>query len=154
MTNRQKVKQLEDIQNSFYALCEQLYYDFKLEGDTERALKQLKEDVDALIDKIKKRYQQDTVDTNYFICKLTPTHCDPYEQYRSVDSSSADQMMLEICEILSGRLGFFAEMTTIVYHGQELKYVGPQPHQVYEFRNKETGEMAWWGKFPGWGLEK
>ena len=63
---------------------------------------------------------------------------------------NGDNMMLEICRHLHFREEPNKLIDKIIYNGRRIKYFGKQPDNVYEFRDIETGEMAWWGKFPKW----
>lgn len=63
---------------------------------------------------------------------------------------NGDNMMVVICRQLHFKEMPDMEIDDIVYNGRRIKYFGRQPGNVYEFRDIETGEMAWWGKFPNW----
>lgn len=156
MTNRQRIEKLENIQDSLGGIFDQLYDDYATDKDTERAVEKVAEELDNLIEDLKSRYQVETSitpDTNLFICNIKLGGQEHESCYQFIPKQ-ADRMMMQICEILAGKEPIMTRVVTIIYRGQELEFVGPQPGHVYEFRNKETGEMAWWGKFPGWGLEK
>ena len=63
---------------------------------------------------------------------------------------NGDNMMLAICRHFHFKEEPNKMIDEIIYNGRRIKYFGKQPYNVYEFRDVETGEMAWWGKFPGW----
>ena len=63
---------------------------------------------------------------------------------------NGDNMMVRICRHIHFNEEPEKIIEDILYNGRRIKYFGKQPHNVYEFRDAETGEMAWWGKFPGW----
>lgn len=63
---------------------------------------------------------------------------------------NGDNMMLAICRHFHFKEEPNKFIDEIIYNGRRIKYFGKQPDNVYEFRDVETGEMAWWGKFPKW----
>ena len=74
------------------------------------------------------------------------------ESYQMVSDfgENGDNMMVAICRHFHFKEEPNKFIDDIIYNGRRIKYFGKQPGNVYEFRDVETGEMAWWGKFPNW----
>ena len=86
---------------------------------------------------------------NFYTCLIDEGFGESHQMVNDL-GENGDNMMVAICHQLHFKEIPNMVIDDIVYNGRRIKYFGKQPGNVYEFRDVETGEMAWWGKFPNW----